>query len=204
MRDSVTHAASRNADLLRSLFTNETNVEAFLSRSSLFERARGPASVLRFAHNAGDYHQQSAKLHCLSGVPILHGGRTRSSSRMYPLACSKVYDLRQYNDNTLWGPFMDDGSVKVDWEKLEAILIVLGRNIKNKHLTSRVFSNSWSTPFVGSWSGSYIPTPKKILTSLDERDPYCIAGTWLRVSFALRYFFKQSFALKRFFRSFAS
>ena len=41
----------------------------------------------------------------------------RRSSRMYPFACSKVYDLRQYSARTMWGPFLDDCSMRVDWEK---------------------------------------------------------------------------------------
>jgi hypothetical protein len=78
---------------------------------------------------------------------------------------------------------MDDGSGRVDWERLEAVLIVLGSNIKHKHLlTSRSFRNSWATPFVGSWPRSYMHLPRLRMAPLDYEDPYNVAGTWLRVS----------------------
>ena len=179
--DSNTHAASRNAALLQTLFRDESNIGAFLGRSFIFERARG--SSIRHLHS-NEVHQQSAKLHCLYGTPILQYGRTRSS-RTYPFACSVVYDLRNYTDKTKWGPFMDDESGNVDWEKLEAILIVLGSNIKDRGLRSPAFSSSWSMPFVGSWSGSYVP--RRISTPLDDRDPYGISGIWLRVVCFLDY-----------------
>jgi hypothetical protein len=158
-------------------------VEAFLCRSFLFERARGEMHHMRtLEDNPKPHHQMSAKLHCLYGKPILKFGRTRST-RTYPFACSKVYDLRQYTQRTMWGPFLDDGTGKVDWEKVEAILIVLGKNIRQKHLNSRAFSNSWATPFSGSWSGSYMPLPERELAPLDMQDPYGVAGAWLRVRF---------------------
>ena len=174
---------SRNTVLLRAMFRKESTVEAFLTRSFLFERARGQMQPMRIVDDGRDKarHQQSAKLHCLYGEPILNIGRTRSS-RMYPFACSKVYDLRQYTDRTMWGPFMDDGSGNVDWERMEAILIVLGSNIKHKHLlASRNFRNIWATPFEGSWPGSYLGVPRIKAAPLDLEDPYNVAGTWLRV-----------------------
>ncbi|EXF77223.1 F-box domain-containing protein, partial [Colletotrichum fioriniae PJ7] len=129
---------------------------------------------------ADDIHQQSAKLHCLYGRPIFNFGRTRSS-RVYPYAACKVYDMRQYTTRTKWGPFRDDDSGRVDWEKMEAIMIVLGSNIKSQRLTAKVFSNLWEKPFAGSWSGSYVPSPGRGIRDLDLEDPYGVAGTWLRV-----------------------
>lgn len=196
---SITHARSRNALLLAEFFSDDANQAAFLSRSFIFERARGEAKNL--SDPARQEHQMSAHLHCLYGIPLLKHGRTRSS-RMYPFACSKVYDLREYTDGTLWGPFMRDGSVRVDWEKVEAILLVLRSNIMTKELDafSSFFSHSWNIPFAGPWEGSYIPWPsvaERALSELERRDPYGVSGTWLRVVCFLDYndFFSYNFPI---------
>lgn len=42
-----------------------------------------------------------------------------------------VYDLRNYTEETLWGPYMGDGLATVDWEKLEAVMLVLGHNVES-------------------------------------------------------------------------
>ncbi|KAK1699755.1 F-box domain-containing protein [Colletotrichum godetiae] len=209
--DTGTHAVSRNAAALANIFRDEPARVAFLCRSSIFDRARGdiarstststrrpqsssssassfssssasaPASASRTNPNAADdLHQQSAKLHCLYGRPIFNFGRTRSS-RVYPYAACRVYDMRQYTTRTKWGPFRDDDSGRVDWEKMEAIMIVLGSNIKSQRLTAKVFSNLWEKPFAGSWSGSYVPSPGRGIRDSDLEDPYGVAGTWLRV-----------------------
>ncbi|KAF9881950.1 F-box domain-containing protein [Colletotrichum karsti] len=193
--ESGTHASSRNAAILARLFREEPARLAFLCRSFIFERARSERP-LRFPDMPKEEHQQSAKLHCLYGRPILNCGRTRSS-RVYPYACSKVYDLRQYTPRTRWGPFMDDGSDRVDWEKVEAILIVLGSNIRAQNLTAKVFSNLWERPFAGSWARSYLPNPNRGIQDLDMKDPYGVAGTWLRVVCFVDYndFFSYNFPL---------
>lgn len=47
----------------------------------------------------------SAKLHCLYGDMTLECARTRTRGlRVYPYACSKVYDLREFTPRTRWGP----------------------------------------------------------------------------------------------------
>ncbi|KAK0630645.1 hypothetical protein B0T17DRAFT_489098 [Bombardia bombarda] len=193
---AVTYPESRNANLLTDLFQSDENQEAFLSRSFLFERARGETN--RFQDPPKEEHQQSAKLHSLYGMPLLKHGRTRSS-RLYPFACSKVYDLRQYTRNTRWGPFMNDGSDRVDWEKVEATLLVLRNNIKNKSLdTFPIFSNLWNVPFAGSWTKSYVPFPiDRERTDLELEDPYDVSGTWLRVVCFLDYndFFSYNFPI---------
>lgn len=201
---SVTSAPSRNADLLGDFFADETNRSAFLSRSFIFERARGETK--NFSDPPRPEHQMSAHLHCLYGMPLLKHGRTRSS-RMYPFACSKVYDLREYTHDTRWGPFMGDGSLRVDWEKVEAILLVLRSNIKNKSLDSfSIFAHFWDRPFAGPWEGSYIPWPpaaereeweRERQSELGRQDPYDVSGTWLRVVCFLDYndFFSYNFPL---------
>ncbi|KAI8158631.1 hypothetical protein K4K49_004576 [Colletotrichum sp. SAR 10_70] len=194
--EAGTHAASRNAAFLARAFREEPARLAFLCRSFIFERARSEVRPIRIPEKPKEAHQQSAKLHCLYGRPILNCGRTRSS-RVYPYACSKVYDLRQYTPRTKWGPFMDDDTDRVDWEKVEAILIVLGSNISSQNLTAKVFSNLWERPFVGSWAGSYVPAPNRGIQDLDLKDPYGVAGTWLRVVCFIDYndFFGYNFPL---------
>lgn len=121
--------------------------------SSLFSRARGSSLTLRSSTTP---HRLSAKLHCLHGSPI-EDTTTSDSEPIYPYACSRVYDLRNYTAGTLWGPFVDDGSCAVDWEMMEAIMVVLGHNLRQ----CRVFSNPliqplWSRPFAGMVPHSHI------------------------------------------------
>jgi hypothetical protein len=182
---SQTQAPSRNAARLQGLFTKNETVEAFLQGSSLFNRLRDDArqvsrdgtSAPTSTDNAHRVLQQkSAHLHCLYSKPILNVGRLRST-RTYPFACSKVYDLRQYTERTGWGPFMNDGSFNVDWEKVEAILIVLGHNIGSRRLVARIFGEVWDSPFSGSFANSFMAPPPRDITSLEARDPYGVTGT---------------------------
>ena len=113
-------------------------------------------------------------------------------------ARSKVYDLRQYTEATLWGPFRDDGTQRVDWEKVEAIMIVLGFNLRK--FTERSdgrFPMIWDEPFVGATPNSYIAPPpatgptekldsdlikiRELALNLNALDPYGVTGTWMRV-----------------------
>ncbi|KAK3398632.1 hypothetical protein B0T20DRAFT_214038 [Sordaria brevicollis] len=88
-------------------------------------------------------------------------GRTSLVPRLYPYAVAKVYDLREYTNKTRWGPFRADGSDKVDWEKMEAILLVLRTNIKLKELDRiPMVGNVWNTPFAGCWEGSLCELPR--------------------------------------------
>lgn len=184
--NSNTHSASRNADLLNALFESKTTRAAFLEQSFLFDRVRCERP-LEFPPAddkvAEERHQRSAHLHCLSGVPILNVGRLRST-RTYPFACSTVYDMRGHTDRTRWGPFRKDGSLRVDWEKVEAIMVVLGYNIQSKRFVSKLFSDMWNTPFSGSWPQSYLPKPNLQAepSSPELQDPYGVTGTWYRVS----------------------
>jgi len=187
---SSSSSSSRNAALLARLFEDEATREAFLCRSFLFERARG--HVGRFADPPRPAHRLAAHLHCLYGAPVLRCGRAAARGRgggprLYPFACSKVYDLRQHTEATRWGPFAADGSGRVDWEKVEAVLLVLRSNMRDKGLDGfRLFANLWNAPFVGSWPHSYRPRPPlRERSELDERDPYGVAGTWLRVGLNL-------------------
>ncbi|EXM25426.1 hypothetical protein FOTG_07856 [Fusarium oxysporum f. sp. vasinfectum 25433] len=189
---SKTHAPSRNVAHLQSLFSRDDTAEAFLQGSSLFNRLRRqPTRDSISAPTSCDdgyrtLQQQSAHLHCLYSRPILNVGRLRSM-KTYPYACSKVYDLRQFTQNTGWGPFKDDGTFNVDWEKVEAILIVLGHNIGARRQIARIFAEVWDSPFSGSFQNSFMAPPPRDITSLEARDPYGVTGTWYRIVCFLDY-----------------
>ena len=209
----------------------KANLDTFMCSSSLF--TRGGTTEQRPAPTP-KLQQASAKLHCLYGKPIdpvpstrcsssyaaspflflrhidlttSPSANTRQQSRGIPVhtvARSKVYDLREYTDNTLWGPFMNDGSQNVDWEKVEAVMVVLGFNLsKFIGRTDGHFPKVWNTPFVGATPKSYISPPptsgptkeldgeisviRELAPSIDSLDPYGVTGTWMRVVCFLDY-----------------
>ncbi|KAM0325480.1 hypothetical protein ACHAQA_007467 [Verticillium albo-atrum] len=175
-----TYAASRNATLVARMFRDEPARTAFLTRSALFQRARHQPALDRTLSRA------SARLHCLYGRAVLNCGRTRSG-RMHPYACAKVYDLRQHTAGTFWGPFLEDGSGRVDWERVEAVMVVLGANMRQARAGGSVWGG-WDVPFAGSWPGSWFGDygwrsgqPSEGLSSVALEDPYGVSGTWLRV-----------------------
>ncbi|KAI1482615.1 hypothetical protein F4774DRAFT_370178 [Daldinia eschscholtzii] len=204
----TTHLTSRNAELLRSIFKDETTQSAFLCRSTIFGRARRECTCLDNPVSSEQTdRQKSAHLHCLFGVPILYARPESHETRdrkLNPYACSVVYDLRQYTDNTKWGPFMDDTTDRVDWEKVEAIMIVIGSNLRKLGLAKFPLCRSyWDLPFAGTWPQSYIPHPisrepesPEPPNPLELEDPYGVTGTWLRIVCFLDYtdFFTYNFA----------
>ncbi|KAK0671141.1 hypothetical protein QBC41DRAFT_316471 [Cercophora samala] len=179
--------------------------------------------------------RMSAHLHCLLGIQDLLRDVTSGSSlkkwtlaeRAYATACAKVYDIREYKrEETAWGPFYTPGDgekkekkkggLRVDWEKAEAIMIVLGTNLRAKGLAFfDAVEHVWGKRFGGVWEGSYIPwVPESALANLEKkkmeeeenadedeeerekrleleelarRDPYGVKGTWLRVVCFLDY-----------------
>jgi hypothetical protein len=219
---------SKNVQLLSQSFLSTDNIDTILCASSLFANGRAGTGQ-QTAASTSELRQVSAKLHCLYGVPIdvipsrsfftllqRHPDlaphlspslRTRShyAGRMiHTYARSKVYDLREYTDHTLWGPFMGDGSHRVDWEKVEAVMVVLGFNLRK--FTDRSdgrFPVVWKEPFVGVTPHSYksrhrISGPPKglddetckirdLALSLDAMDPYGVTGSWMRVVCFLDY-----------------
>lgn len=130
----------------------------------------------------------------------------RTSPRAaHPYARANVYNLRSYNDENLWGPFMDDGSLRTDWEKIESLMIILAYNIRAFEERCPTHLMDWHQPFNGVTPNSYTPLPRcmdgvdkspkadfhslhgasKIREPeppLDAMDPYGISGTWRRVS----------------------
>ena len=150
--------------------------------------------------------QLSAKLHCLFGLPIgtvrktCEGSPPRYSLRndtaeIHPYARSRVYDLRQHTeDGTFWGPFLDDGLQNVDWEKLEAIMIILDHNLRRSVEVHRQFEGMVElpqNPWVGAAPYSFISPPQSVpmepTLSLEAQDPYNVTGTWMRIVCFLDY-----------------
>ncbi|KAK6344576.1 hypothetical protein TWF718_006536 [Orbilia javanica] len=178
--------ASKNLDFFDEVF-DKLNLDTLICRSSLFEQAGDDAQV---PADTEFERQLSAKLHCYYGIPI--DPRGRKSRPTHPWARSRVYDLRNYDTNTMWGPFRPDGSGRVDWEKVEAIMIVLGFNMKVLVEESDVpFGSLWAVKFRGAVPYS-APHLKPNLDSgldlpLEARDPYGVTGTWLRVVCFLDY-----------------
>lgn len=179
--------ASLNLSLLADLFSVQANKDGFLSQSTLFQRVRGRGATSEMSKAM---RQASAKLHVHYGVPILHpdGVRVTRQSKAYPYAVSIVYDLRNYTQAAGWGPFLDDGSGRVDWEKLEAVMIVLGHNLRlfgEGH--NGLFRPVWATPFSATAANTYlsrsITKNYELPPPLDAVDPYHVSGTWMRVSF---------------------
>ena len=150
--------------------------------------------------------QLSAKLHCLYGVPI---GTVRKSCEssppryplrndtadIHPYARSRVYDLRQHTENgTFWGPFLDDGLQTVDWEKLEAIMIILDYNLRRSVDIHRQYEDVLElqeSPWVGATPHSFTSPPQSLpmepSVPLEAQDPYNVTGTWMRVVCFLDY-----------------
>ncbi|KAK4193566.1 hypothetical protein QBC35DRAFT_371506 [Podospora australis] len=231
---------SNNATVLNSYFSsNYLSRSAFFKQSTIFARLRQTNNVHpRDGFVIGDdatppeHRQQSAKLHCLYGIAdtlkdITNRRRYRYAApvssparSIYGLACSKVYDLREYRRHgTAWGPFYggdhgDGLGLRVDWEKTEAILLVIGANLHIKGLADfEGVENVWGRPFAGVWEKSYIPwtlgrlklerereeerlrgdvdedelKKRQEKEELEKQDPYGVGGTWLRIVCFLDY-----------------
>ena len=150
------------------------------------------------------YQQLSAKLHCLYGVPIQSVHRTsrqryalRSDTMpIHPYARSRVYDMRQHTDASSWGPFLSDGTHAVDWEKLEALMLILHHNVRlfseNHDVSNSLFAiPNWDVPFAATAPYSYVSRetsiPMEPTLPLELQDPYNITGTWMRVVCFLDY-----------------
>jgi len=185
---------SLNTAFLSRLMAIPGNVSHFMSRSSLFKHA-GDVSISPASTPAD--RQLSARLHVLYGMSVEPSKLTlelKTARPVHPFARSRVYDLRRYTDYNFWGPFLDDGSGGIDWEKLQAIMVVLGYNLHLLHeRTDGEFSLVWDKPFAGLASDSLIsrtldfPMPKQPKLDLDLEDPYGVTGTWMRVVCFLDY-----------------
>lgn len=198
------HHKSRNTQWLAKHFGHDSgdskNIDTLLTSSTLFRLAGHPK--LHYPAKTAADRRLSAKLHVMWGIPINFRESPDSygdddSDDMFMTHCcgrARVYDLRTYTEETMWGPFLDDGSGFVDWEKVEAIFVVLGFNLEQ--LSDRTqrsggiqFPRMWNRPFHGVTPGSYeTPTEEPLtgmvprpLSSVINEDPYNVTGTWMRV-----------------------
>ncbi|KAJ4321458.1 hypothetical protein N0V94_002891 [Neodidymelliopsis sp. IMI 364377] len=159
---------SHNQQVMAELFDSITqNRDAFMCRSSLYSRA-GTASQKPADNEEG--RQLSAKLQCLFGITSTSGGRS-------------------------WGPYRDDGSMRVDWEMIESIMIVLGYS---SGLCCRRFLAKFRPPWTNPFEG-VVPERAKVLPQypaslpmeldipLDLKDPYNVSGIWSRIVCFLDY-----------------
>lgn len=169
--------------------------------------ASAEASPAKSGQRSPSFDRQlSAKLHCLYGVSVGTVRKTYESSppryslrhdttEIHPYARARVYDLRQHTENgTSWGPFLDDGLQTVDWEKVEAIMIVLDYNLRRSteaHCQYEGVLDLQEKPWIGATPHSFISPPQSIpmepALPLQAKDPYNITGTWTRVVCFLDY-----------------
>ena len=193
----------KNASFLTSHFTSEPNISSFLCRSSLFASARYPTDS---PASSTELRQFSAKLFVYFGLEVeppssdLLAGPARP---VHPYARGRLYDLRRYTGNNLWGPFLDDGSEGADWEKAQCILIDLLYNLRTytdrrspsspASSPSSASNQLWDHPFRGLASHSYTSLPLSGNLASDPhpdltaQDPYGVTGTWMRVVCFLDY-----------------
>jgi hypothetical protein len=148
------YSASRNIPLLTRYFhLAGENAAKFVLSSNVFELAKKRPQLRR-----PETSQAVAHLHCLYGtvrdelVPTVRG---ENVTRPYEVARSYIYDMRTYTPFTKWGPFLPDGSMLVDWEKVESIMMVTALNYVSNGIDAPN-SGIWGTPFDGVTRGSYV------------------------------------------------
>ncbi|KAL8947210.1 MAG: hypothetical protein Q9222_006488 [Ikaeria aurantiellina] len=101
------------------------------------------------------------------------------------------------SEATLWGPFQADGSHKVDWEKVEAVFMILAYNVKlfaDKYVEHKsVLLPPWDEPFTGvtpySWprASKFSDIKRPLPLPLHLQDPYNLTGVWMRIVCFLDY-----------------
>ncbi|KAH8597805.1 hypothetical protein B0O99DRAFT_616829 [Bisporella sp. PMI_857] len=190
---------------LAEIFASAEDKIAFLLQSEIYRRLRAdtehrrdpehtphPRSLRSESGEKFRQRQASAKLHVLYGGPSADPEYSWSSQdKAYEYACSVVYDLRNYTlgpIGTKWGPFLPNGKAMADWEKIEAILIVINYNIRayldDDHRP--YIEKLWRTAFEGVTPGSFKSIPQGLSEPqkpqpLDHADPYNITGTYIRI-----------------------
>lgn len=123
-----------NTSFLASKFNHayrKSNASTLLRQSSLFRRCGMPDDL---PADSIALRQLSARLHVYSALSLeLRDSEfidTPGAQHLHPYARSRLYDLRRYKRSNFWGPFMDDGSGRIDWEKVQAIYVVLGYGLR--------------------------------------------------------------------------
>lgn len=203
--DVTTDSSTSNVLLLDILFTQSSNYDTLLCHSNLHQWARTePLGIAPGADaeekqtlypSSSMQSQLSAKLHCLGGA-LYHMDENPWDSSLFEdkiTACaeSRVYDWRQFGLANRFGPFVDNHTLRVDWEKMEAIQCVLSAGcqtfmdnvwIPGDGDSDRIITDAWEDPFEGVTPGSFVtPIPRKVISPLDARDPYNVTGTWIRI-----------------------
>ncbi|KAL8927219.1 MAG: hypothetical protein Q9208_002395 [Pyrenodesmia sp. 3 TL-2023] len=199
--DVTIDSSASNVLLLDVLFTQSSNYDTLLCQSTLHQEPLGIAlgAVARekqvLCHSSSIRSQSSAKLHCLGGV-LYHLAEDPWNSSLLTKqitarAASCVYDWRQFGTFNRFGPFVDKDTLRVDWEKMEAIQYILSDGCQTfmgdvcmpgDGDSDRIITDAWEDPFEGVVPGSFVtPIPRKVISPLDARDPYNVTGTWIRV-----------------------
>ncbi|USP79455.1 uncharacterized protein yc1106_06729 [Curvularia clavata] len=189
---------SHNKALITELFQHiSQNHDAFMCRSSLWSRMK--TAKYKPADNE-EGRQISAKLLSFFGFPPSNVGKKGLPTHSY--ARSRVYDLRNYTDKNKWGPFRNDGSMRVDWEMIESIMVVIGYNslfgvtTLPQALPYRL-QPPWFQPLDGlipdikdpleNGQRDYIALLQQPDLPLDMKDPYRVQGIWSRIVCFLDY-----------------
>ncbi len=198
-RQDSRDATSEESNDLNHVFVGHSEVPGVTDKSATRNPDIPPLLAATRRDQLLRYRQHlCAKLHCLYGVPIDYVVKESTASSRYhlryshlpihPYVRSRVYDLRQHTDGTFWGPFVDDGSLEVEWEKLESVMVILHHNMKR--YAGRLAEPdddlpAWDQAFAGASPYSYIPKtcdlPNEPKSSLECQDPYNVTGTWMRV-----------------------
>lgn len=88
---------------------------------------------------------------------------------------------------------MSDGSMRVDWERMEGIMVVLGHNLRlfgerTGGGLRDVWGREWKDAVKGSYNSMPINGPKKDTpppTFDGLQDPFGVEGTYMRVRIPL-------------------
>ncbi|KAJ2905486.1 F-box domain Skp2-like protein [Zalerion maritima] len=180
-------------DLMPCAAHAKDNLDLFMCNSSLFQHMLVDRAVDRPDDDELQSRQRSAKLHALYGCPIrmyhhrAQEAPVRRKLRVYPHACAKVYDMRNYTEHNHWGPFKNDGSLTVNWEMIEAVLVTLAENIEKRGFNTYPANVFWRVPFGGSFPYSYVGAKTKNPFPGNLQDPYGVTGTYSRIVCFLDY-----------------
>ena len=133
----ATHVTPRQQPDSDDISDNHVWLVTFLKDTSLFDSDEIPGPTAS-EEEVQLYHQ----LHTLFGL----GPRDRSDkARVLSRAC--VYSMRNHTRETGYGPFMHDGSGRVNWRHVQAIHHVVSMHVTPTPTTSRFPVYQLSLPF---------------------------------------------------------
>ncbi|KAM3075266.1 hypothetical protein ACMFMF_005944 [Clarireedia jacksonii] len=175
--------SSLNMKYIRKLFDHHPlNSDIFLRQSQKTYQRLQKRPEKRYPALSPEDKQATAKLHVLRGITF------HEAVEAFAIAASNVYDLRQYTTQNMWGPYMSDGCATVDWEKIEAVLIVLTYNLGAYQTRGGGWIRTqWNNK---AWDGKARPNTYRHIPIREmeappmkstDWDPYNVTGTWLRL-----------------------